>query len=71
MGESNDRWAEYYKEWSNCYEKWYNKYRNEIYNRNKIMKKRPNDIDLHFNDYICGRVANDIYNHVDWRRSMC
>ena len=71
ISEINDRWVESYKEsykkWCYYYEKWYNKYRNEIYNENKIMKKRPTDIDLTLNDYICRRVENDINNYVDWR----
>jgi hypothetical protein len=71
MSESNDRRVESYKEWCYYYEKWYNKYRNEIYNGNKVMKKRPTDIYFTPSDYtytyICMRVENDINNYVDWR----
>ena len=46
------------------YDKWYNKYRNEIYNENKIMIKRPIDIDIEgFENESCySRTANDYLN---------
>ena len=36
----NSKKRESYDKWCDNYKKWYNKYRNEIYNGNKIMGKR-------------------------------
>jgi hypothetical protein len=67
MSVNNERWVEPYRIWSICYNEWYDRYRNDIYNGNKIMNKRPSDRDLFLTNYICRRVENDITNYIDWR----